>query len=187
MKILKAYVRDFAEVDLKISTDNLHVDTEENGKLNIQGKVGDTNIETNGYSEVFVGSIKAKSLAINAKGNSTVTTQGQSQDFDITAIEFSKINAEKFSAKNTTIKASGNTETSISSTDKLDVKAIDFAAVKYSGSPEITKEISPEASLQNVRGKVIFLNLSFYFWFVLEVLPVIVQSKTLRFFYQFYQ
>ena len=149
----EAYVKDFAEVNLKISTDNLFINTKESGKLNIQGKAGDTNIEAKDFSEISVGTIDAKKVSIDSKGNAVITALGQALDFDITTRDFSKINAEGLSAKNITINAVGTTETSVSCTDSLHVDAIDYASVSYSGNPGIVKNIVSEASLKYLEKK----------------------------------
>jgi len=140
-------IEDFCEVDLKLSTPHLKVDARGNSTLKVQGNIGETKIESEDFSEVNIDAIEAQHLSIDASGNTNITTSGNIEEMNIQASDFANIKAAKLNTKNTIIKASGNASIAIAAIDKLDVNASGFANVNYSGDPEISKNLSRNASL----------------------------------------
>jgi putative autotransporter adhesin-like protein len=146
----KATIHDFAEVDIKVATENLDIKTDGSCKLNINGTAGDTKIEAGGFSVVSVSAINAQTVDIESNGNAEIKTVGISQKSNFNSSGFSRIIATDLSVKEATITAKENAEILLAVSDQLNVEAAGFAAVNYSGSPAITKNISGQASLKAI-------------------------------------
>lgn len=142
-----ANVEDFAEAELKIDTKKLDVRTKGSGILKIEGNIGTTEIEAKDFSELSISGIQSELLNITASGSANVSTIGQAEINGIEASESAVIKAKQLVSKTATVAAKNKANIEVAVTDYLDVNAADSTIVRYSGSPELSSNITAQASL----------------------------------------
>ncbi len=147
----KAEIYDFAEVNAKVNSQNLDLEVSGSARLDISGELGNAEITTADFANLFLKNMNANSINIKSSGNSNCSLIGATKSLDIISSDFAKINAASLNCETASIQTKSSTETILSTSQTLQIQATDFASIQYSGNPEITKNISGQAKLEVIQ------------------------------------
>ncbi len=137
-------------LDLKVSTQDINISTSGHSRASVLGQTGDTKIKANGSSHVELDFVDASIVDVRATGHSEVYLTGKTTKLDADLTGSSNLVAGNLQTKNTQVSLSGHSTAQVKTDSTLNVNASGSSDVRYTGNPQITKNLSGHSSIKKI-------------------------------------
>lgn len=142
-------------IDINTTNNNLLVSTKDNAKIfptqaTLTVSIPNfTDINLVGRSSVQALDIHSNDFSVNTTGNNMIVLSGKTKHLDIKSVGKSNLQANDLIAQNVIINSMGNSEIAVHAAKSLVISMVGKGNIKYSGNPNINKNVLGEGTVNN--------------------------------------